>query len=278
MAAPLDPHLQRLHEWFGGAESVLVAYSGGTDSALVLRVAHDVLGSRAVALTAVSPSLSPEERAEAVRVAREIGAHHVLVDSHEIDDPAYAANPTNRCYHCKSELYRLTEPERLRLDLRLTVNGTNVDDLGDVRPGLEAAREAGVRSPLVEAGMRKQDVRRVARDLGLSIWDKPAAACLASRIPHGTAVTLDRLAQIGRFEAALKALGFRQVRVRYHGDTARIETATVELARAVELRHAIVAAGKAAGFTFVALDLEGYRMGSFNERLPLLPTRDRSAR
>lgn len=264
-----DPLLERLHAWFREAGSVLVAYSGGTDSAFVLKVAHDVLGPRAVALTAVSPALAPAEKDEAVRVAREIGAEHVLVESHELDDPGYAANPTNRCYHCKSELYRLTEPERERRGLSVTANGTNVDDLGDVRPGLQAAREAGVRSPLVEAGLTKADVRRLAKALGLSIWDKPAAACLASRIPHGTAVTADRLAQIGRFEASLKGLGFRQVRVRYHGDAARIETTAEELGRAVELRHAIVAAGKAAGFPFVALDLEGYRMGSFNELLPL---------
>lgn len=265
----MDPALQHLSAWFREVGSVLVAFSGGTDSAFVLRVAHDVLGPRAVALTAVSPALAPAEKDEAIRVAREIGAELVLVDSHELEDPGYAANPTNRCYHCKSELYRLTEPERLRRGLAVTANGTNVDDLGDIRPGLEAAREAGVRSPLVEAGLGKADVRRLARQLGLSIWDKPAAACLASRIPHGTAVTAERLGQIGRFEAALKALGLRQVRVRYHGDAARIETAPEELPRALELRLAIVAAGKAAGFPFVALDLEGYRMGSFNELLPL---------
>jgi len=249
--------------------SVLVCYSGGVDSAFVLAVAHQELGPRAVGMTAVSPSLAPAEREDAVRVARQIGADHRLVASNEIDDPSYIANNPDRCFHCKSELYRIAAAKRAEWGLAAIVNGTNTDDLGDYRPGLEAAREAGVLSPLVELGFTKALVRAGAAAVGLPIWDKPAAACLSSRIPFGTSVTRDRLAQIGGFEAALKRLGFRQVRVRYHGELARIELGLDELAQAAEpaRRAAMVEAGKEHGFRYVTLDLGGYRMGSHNEVL-----------
>lgn len=249
--------------------SVLVCYSGGVDSAFVLAVAHAELGARAVGMTAVSPSLAPAERAEAIEVAQLVGADHRLVESHEIDDPSYAANNPDRCFHCKSELYRIASAKQVEWGLAAIVNGTNVDDLGDYRPGLAAAKEAGVVSPLVDLAFTKADVRAGAAAIGLPIWDKPAAACLSSRIPFGTSVTRERLAQIGGFEAALRKLGFRQVRVRFHGEIARIELSLEQLTRAAEpgVREAIVAAGKKLGFKYVTLDLGGYRMGSHNEVL-----------
>jgi uncharacterized protein len=221
-------------------------------------------------MTAVSPSLAPAEREDAIAVAKRIGADHRLVESSEIDDPSYAANNPDRCFHCKSELYRIAVRKKDEWQLAHILNGTNLDDLGDYRPGLEAASRAGVVSPLVELGFGKQDVREGARSIGLGVWDKPAAACLSSRIPFGTSVTRERLAQVGGFEAALKELGFRQVRVRYHGSIARIELDIAELSRAAEpaLREAIVAAGKRHGFQYVTLDLGGYRLGSHNELLP----------
>ncbi|MCK6590690.1 MAG: ATP-dependent sacrificial sulfur transferase LarE [Polyangiaceae bacterium] len=261
--------LDALRARFRELGSVLVCYSGGVDSAFVLAVAHAELGPHAVGMTAVSPSLAPAEKEEAVSIARAIGADHRLVESHEIDDPSYVANNPDRCFHCKSELYRIAAKKREEWDLKAIVNGTNTDDLGDYRPGLEAAREAGVLSPLVELGFTKADVREGAAAMGLSVWDKPAAACLSSRIPFGTHVTRERLAQIGGFEADLRGLGFRQVRVRWHENLARIEVSVSELARAADpsMRDRIVEAGKRHGFRYVTLDLAGYRMGSHNEVL-----------
>jgi uncharacterized protein len=259
--------LERLRALFRQMESVIVAYSGGLDSAFVLSVAHEVLAERVLALTAVSPSLPQREREDAERIAKAIGARHELLESNEIHNPSYASNPADRCFHCKSELYGMTQRRLRELDFACVVNGTNVDDLGDYRPGLAAADRAGVRSPLVEVGLRKDEVRVLARELGLSFWDKPAAACLSSRIPYGTPVTPARLGQVERLEDALHDLGLRQLRVRYHDQLARIEVAADELERAFAAREAIIEAGKAAGFTFVTLDLAGYRTGSLNELL-----------
>jgi uncharacterized protein len=255
----------RLHE----LGSVLVCYSGGVDSAFVLAVAHETLGPKAIAMTAVSPSLPAIERKDAEAVARTIGADHRLVDSNEIEDERYVANGPDRCFHCKSELYRIAVTKKAEWGLAAMLNGTNTDDLGDYRPGLQAASEAGVISPLVELGFTKEDVRNAALHIGLGVWDKPASACLSSRIPYGTSVTRQRLAQIGGFEAELRAMGFRQVRVRYHGDIARIELALDALVRAAEpdMRELIVKAGKDNGFKYVTLDLGGYRTGSHNEVL-----------
>jgi uncharacterized protein len=265
----MDDKLARLDGWFRARKSVLVCYSGGVDSAFVLAAAHAAIGAGAIGMTAVSPSLAPAELDDAVAVAKRIGAEHRLVESHEIDDPNYVKNGADRCFHCKSELYRIAQDRAAAWGIATIVNGTNTDDLGDYRPGLEAAKEAGAESPLVEIGFSKADVRAGAASFGLSIWDKPAAACLSSRIPYGTSVTRERLAQIAGFEAALKGLGFRQVRVRYHDELARIEIALDEMARAAtpDVRDEMVLAGKRHGFRFVTLDLGGYRMGSHNEVL-----------
>jgi len=271
-----DEKLARLDALLSELGSVLVCYSGGVDSAFMLAAAHRVLGPRAVGLTAVSPSLAPAELEDATRIARQIGADHRVVESNEIHDPSYQKNGPDRCFHCKSELYRLAEARRAAWGLAHVVNGTNVDDLGDYRPGLEAAKNASVRSPFVELGFTKDDVREGARRAGLEIWDKPAAACLSSRIPFGTAVTPERLDRIGRLEARLRDLGFRRVRVRYHAvgegsdkAFARIELDPSDLARACEegVREAILEAGAQTGFLYVTLDLKGSRTGSHNEAL-----------
>jgi len=264
-----DPQLAALEARLRALESVVVCYSGGVDSAFVLLVAHRVLGDRAIGMTAVSPSLAPAEKDLAIEIAKQIGARHELVETHEIDDPNYAQNPENRCYYCKSELYRVAERFAKDQGITYLANGTNLDDLGDYRPGLDAAREAHVVSPLIDAKMHKSDVRRLSKELGLGVWDKPASACLSSRLPYGTAVTRERLLQIGGFEADLKSLGFRQVRVRWHDKVARVELDPAEMPRAFDpaVRLEIVAAGKRHGFAYVTLDLQGYRQGSHNELL-----------
>jgi len=260
---------QRLIELLRGAESVLVCYSGGIDSAVVLAASQRAIGARAIGMTAVSPSLPASELEDARRIAREIGADHREVASDELQREAYVANGPDRCFHCKSELYEIAEQKRLEWRLRHVLNGTNTDDLGDYRPGLEAAKLAGVRSPFLELGFSKADVRAVAQNLGLRAWDKPAAACLSSRIPYGTSVTPERLSQVGGLEAELRALGFRRSRVRYHERIARIELDLDDLPRLLEptVRQSVVQAGKNHGFTYVTLDLAGYRTGSHNEVL-----------
>ncbi len=273
-AEPTEEHssskkLSRLRESLRSLGSVLVCYSGGIDSAFVLAVAHAELGERALGITAVSPSLPASELEDAVRIAKRIGAKHQLLQSHEIERPDYVKNAPDRCFHCKSELYSLTAQKRDALGFSAVVNGTNLDDLGDYRPGLEAAKQYGVRSPLVEAGFSKADVRAAARSIGMEVWDKPAAACLSSRIPYGTSVTRERLGQVGALEAELKGLGFRQTRVRWHAEIARIEVELSELPRLLEegVREAVVRAGKQHGFRYITLDLGGYRTGSLNEVL-----------
>lgn len=268
-ALAIAPKLGKLGALLRDMGSVLVCYSGGVDSALVLAVATRELGERAVGMTAVSPSLPESERLEAARIAAFLGAEHRFVESNEMARPGYVENGPDRCFHCKSELYDIAAEKRKAWGLLAVVNGTNVDDLGDHRPGLEAARRAGVRSPLVEAAFTKSDIREAARSLGMEAWDKPAAACLSSRIPYGSQVTRERLAQIGGFEADLKALGFRHLRVRWHDRIARIEVGGEDLPRLVapDVRDAVVAAGKRHGFLYVTVDLAGYRQGSHNEVL-----------
>jgi len=247
--------------------SVIVAYSGGVDSTFVAAVASDVLSDRALAITGVSPSIPQSEVQEAKALARSFGIAHELIDTQEMDDPNYVANSPNRCFHCKDELYgRLIEIARER-GFDYVVDGCNLDDTGDFRPGRRAAAQHGVRSPLVEAGLTKEDIRALSRERGLPTWDKPAMACLSSRIPYGTPVTVEALGRIGDAEAYLRSLGLRQLRVRHHEDVARIETDEAGLELLIARRAEVVERLKALGYLYVTLDLAGYRSGSLN--LPL---------
>ena len=273
MGSDLADKLSRLREVVRGYQSALVAFSGGADSALVLKVARDELGARTRAFTAVSPTMARRERALAVEFASGLGVAIDVVDSHELERPGFSQNPTDRCYLCKAELLDLARPHADKLGLAEVLLGTNVDDLGDHRPGLVASQERGARHPLVEAGLTKAEVREASRALGLSTWDKPQLACLSSRFPYGTEITPERLSRLDRFEEGLHDLGFRQLRVRFHETIARLEVEAAELPRAIEHRVAIVALGKGAGFTYVSLDLEGFRSGAMNETLTPLRKR-----
>ncbi len=263
MTEPLQSKLDRLRQVISGMESVLVAFSGGIDSTVVMKVAHEQLGARAQGITAVSTTFPTIELDGAKRVAAEIGARHELVQTDQLDIPAFVQNDAARCFHCKTDLYRLLDGLREPRASRWIADGTNLDDLGDDRPGITAAREWNVRSPLVEAALSKADVRALARALGLSNWDKPAAACLSSRIPRGIPITIDNLRRVEQAEAILQAEGLRQVRVREHGEIARIEVGAEEFARLNQpkLRAHISASLRKVGFRFVCVDLEGYRPG-----------------
>src|SRR5438552_3547271 len=253
--------------------SALVAYSGGVGSSLLLALAIEALGEKAVAFTALSPAVAPDELEGARSLAKILGARHVERRSGELEDPRYAKNPVNRCYFCKTELYGLAEAEAKALGLSWVVSGTNADELADYRPGLKAADEHRIVQPLAEAGLTKAEIRELSRELGLPTWDKPQQPCLSSRIPYGTEVTAERLDQLARSEMALRMLGLREFRVRYHGEIARIEVVEVELAKLVEVRHKAVEALKAAGFKFVSVDLEPFRSGRLNEAAGLVPLR-----
>lgn len=262
----LEARRARLGEILEGLGSVLVAYSGGVDSAYLLKAAHEVLGDRAVGLIADSPSLARAEFEQALDVAREIGARLEVVPTAEHENPAYIANAPNRCYFCKSELFTVTAAAAVRFGVAHVVYGANLDDTGDFRPGMTAARERGIRAPLLEARLTKADVRELARRAGLSVWDKPAFACLASRIPHGTPVTVERLSRVERAEAVLRGHGFRQFRVRDLETMARVEVEARDLPRltAEPLRGEVVNALRGLGFASVVVDLEGFRSGSLN--------------
>src|SRR5215467_2268351 len=252
--------------------SVVVAYSGGVDSAYLAYVANRTIGDRALAVTADSPSYPDRHRQLAIRIARDFGLRHQIIQTSELERPEYRANPANRCYYCKHELY--THLSQIAASHgAVVVDGNNADDRGDYRPGRQAAREFGVRSPLDEVGLTKDEIRALSRDAGLPTWDEPASACLSSRIPYHSEVTDEKLRTIERAEQALRALGFRVFRVRHHDDLARIEIARDEMARALdpEIAASIVRELKAAGYKYVSLDLQGYRTGSLNEGLFLRP-------
>jgi uncharacterized protein len=265
----VETKVGRLRAMLAELEQVIVCFSGGVDSSFLLAQAVDVLGEEAVALTAVSPSLATEEGEDARRLAEQLGARHLLVKTYEVDDPRYAANPTNRCYFCKTEVYGKAVEEARRLSIAHVLDGFNVDDRDDLRPGRKAARELGVRSPLNELGFTKADIREAARQINLPVWDKPALACLSSRFPYGTRITPERLTQVAHCERVLRGLGFRVFRVRYHDAIARIEVGGNEIARLLEaeVRDTVLREFQEVGFTYVAVDLQGYRMGSLNEAI-----------
>jgi uncharacterized protein len=265
----LKEKLEQLKAIFGGTEQALIAYSGGVDSTLVAKIAYDVLGDRALAVTAISPSLLPEELEDAKIQAATIGIPHKIVQTHEMENPNYTSNPVNRCYFCKSELHDTLKPLAIKLGYPYVVDGVNADDLHDYRPGIQAAKERGARSPLAEVGVTKAEVRQLSQQLGLPWWDKPAQPCLSSRFPYGEEITVAKLQRVGRAEIYLRNLGLKNLRVRSEEDTARIELPPEEIKEFVLTTdlQSIVSAFQELGFVYVTLDLEGYRSGKLNQVL-----------
>jgi uncharacterized protein len=266
LSTGVEGKVGRLRALLGELDDAVVCFSGGVDSSYLLAEAVNALGPRAIALTAVSPSLAPEEGAAARNLAAQLGARHVLVETYELDDPRYAANPVNRCYFCKSEVYGKAVAEASSLGMTQVLDGFNRDDRSDYRPGRQAAREQGVRSPLDEVGFTKIEIREAARDISLPVWDKPALACLSSRFPYGTAVTPDRLSRVATCERVLRDLGFRVCRVRYFDATARIEVDVAEIPRlqSPEIQAIVRERFRDAGFEEIEVDPRGYRAGALN--------------
>jgi uncharacterized protein len=258
-----------LRELLRGLDSALVAFSGGVDSTYVAHVANEELGARALCVTAYSPSLASNQREEIARLVSGLSLNHEAIDTEELEDPRYLRNGSDRCYFCKSELYSKLAPLAEERGLSAVLDGSNTDDLGDYRPGRAAAAERGVRSPLVEVGMSKHEVRLLSRRAGLPTWDKPASPCLSSRLAYGTPVTIERLRVVDEGEEVMRALGFREFRVRHHGELVRLEVAPSELDRALnrEITDELARRFRALGFRYVTLDLHGYRTGAMNEIL-----------
>ncbi|MEE9258734.1 MAG: ATP-dependent sacrificial sulfur transferase LarE [Nitrospinaceae bacterium] len=264
---PLAEKSEKLKSMIRELGSALVAFSGGVDSALVLAVAREALGDKALAVTARSESLPQRELNAAGELARELGAEHLVIETEETLSPDYLKNPVNRCYHCKSELYSKLSKLAEEKNLSYVLNGVNRDDLGDHRPGIDAAHEAGVLSPLAETGFTKQDVRDLARQMGLPNWEKPAMACLSSRVPYGEPITAEKLSMIERAEDLLLSLGFTQLRVRHHGEVARIELPREDIPKFFtgSIPDTVETRFKKIGFRFVTVDIEGFRSGRMNE-------------
>lgn len=265
---PLNQKLERLKMILGDLESVVVAYSGGVDSTLLLRVAKES-AQRVLAVTATSPTYPQSELEQAQRIANSLGVEHMIIESHEMENPQFCANPADRCYYCKSELFSQLRAVAAERGFKAVVDGSNAEDLGDFRPGMRAAREYGIRSPLLEAGLTKEEIRELSRYYQLPTWDKPAMACLSSRIPYGEPITPEKVKQIEAGEAFLRSLGLKEVRLRHHGPIARLEVnpAAFPLLITEGVRERIITTLKNLGFTYVTLDLEGYRSGSMNQLL-----------
>ena len=258
--------------------TVIIAYSGGVDSAFLAATAHDVLGDKALAITANSPSLAPSELKEATELAERLGLNHRIIETHEVEREDYAANDPNRCFFCKDELYTYLSSFAKEEGYDFITNGTNVDDLGDFRPGLNAAKQYGVRSPMVDVVLTKAEIRELSRDMNLPTWDKPAQACLSSRIPYGTMVTVEALTRIAKAEEFLHGLGIKQLRVRHHDTVARIEVEPQDFATLSDesVRERVVKRFKEIGYSYVTLDLQGFRSGSLNEVLAALKKKQAS--
>ena len=263
----LDTKLARMREILAPMRSVIVAFSGGVDSTFVLKVAYDTIGDRVLALTTTSPTMPDEDRESALAMAQVIGARHLIVESNELEIPGYSANPLNRCYLCKHNLFTVCEAKAAELGIDNIVDGLNLDDLHDYRPGMQAASEKRVRHPLVEAELSKAEIRELSHAMRLPTWDRPASPCLSSRFPYGTEITVEGLAKVAAGERILHAMGFKVARVRFHGEVARLELERSEMERIFEtqIRDTVDREFKKIGFRFVAIDLKGFRSGSLNE-------------
>lgn len=265
----METKLEKLKEILRGLESVAIAFSGGVDSTFLLKVAQDVLSDKVIAVTATSSTYPVREFKEAKKYAESIGVNHIIIESEELEIEGFAKNPVNRCYYCKTELFSKVQKVAEENGVKYVLDGSNSDDTGDFRPGMKAARELGVVSPLMDAGLTKNDIRTLSKAMGLKTWDKPSFACLSSRFPYGNEINMKKLSMVEKAEQFLLDLGFRQVRVRHHGEIARIEVSQVERSKFFDLNTMDNIGGKfiEIGFTYVTLDILGYRTGSMNEVL-----------